>query len=490
MSSRATGPHAVDRRHPSTRHCAGPAAVLLALAFATSARAQAPWPQFRGPGARGIATGAALPPDRWSTTDNVAWKRDIPGRGWSSPVVAGDRVFLTTVVNTGDTEEAKKGLYFGGERKKPAESVHQWKVVCLDLATGQVRWEKQVHEAIPQTPIHIKSSYASETPVTDGTHVWCMFGSVGIWCLDLDGTVVWHRPLAPRPMRFGWGAAASPALHEGVLYVVDDNEEQSEIVALDAATGAEKWKTARDEKSNWSTPFVWKNELRTEIVTPGTGAIRSYGLDGTLLWSLKGMSSITIATPFEADGLLYVSSGYILDPRKPIYAIKPGAAGDISLPAGATTNEFIVWSQPGAAPYNPSTLVADGKLWVLFDRGFLACHDAATGTPIYASQRLPEGRAFTASPWYAGGKVFCLNEDGVTFVCDGGPEFKILHTNALADDDMGMATPAIVGERLLLRTAARIYCIAPQGRAATAPPPGALGRLPEEPGRLPVKPGG
>jgi outer membrane protein assembly factor BamB len=445
---------------------------MLAIGVICTARcasAQSPWPQFRGPGARGIAAGDALPPDRWSTTDNVAWKRDIPGRGWSSPVVAGDRVVLTTVVNTGETEAAKKGLYFGGERPKPAESVHQWRVVCLDLATGAVLWEKQVHEGVPKTPIHIKSSYASETPVTDGKHVWCMFGSVGLWCLDLDGTVIWNRPLPPRAMRFGWGAAASPALHEGRLFVVDDNEEQSEIVALDAATGRELWKTPRDEKSNWSTPFVWKNALRTEIVTPGTGAVRSYDLDGTLLWSLKGMSSITIATPFEADGLLYVTSGYILDPRKPIYCIKPGATGDISLDTGETTNPFIEWSQPAAAPYNPSTLVADGKLWVLFDRGFLACHDAKTGQPIYASQRLPEGRAFTASPWYAGGKVYCFNEDGVTFVCDGGAEFKILHTNALADDDMGMATPAIVGQRLLLRTAARIYCIAPQGTAAVVP---------------------
>ncbi|MFM8283733.1 MAG: PQQ-binding-like beta-propeller repeat protein [Planctomycetaceae bacterium] len=453
---------------PVVSHIRTPLLAALLVSLPVVATAQtAPWPQFRGPGSRGVAAGDALPPDRWSATDNVAWTRDIPGRGWSSPVVAGDRVFLTTVVNTGETEAAKKGLYFGGERPKPAESVHQWRVLCLDLATGAVVWEKQVHEGVPKTPIHIKSSYASETPVTDGKHVWCMFGSVGIWCLDLDGTVKWNRPLPPRAMRFGWGAAASPALADGVLYVVDDNEEQSELVALDAATGAEKWKTARDEKSNWSTPFVWKHPLRTEIVTPGTGAVRSYDLDGNLLWSLKGMSSITIATPFEADGLLYVTSGYILDPRKPIYCIKPGAAGDISLVAGETSNPSIAWSQPAAAPYNPSTLVADGKLWVLFDRGFLACHDAATGAAIYPSQRLPEGRAFTASPWYSAGKVFCLNEDGVTFVCDGGREFKILHTNALAEDDMGMATPAIVGERLLLRTSARVYCIAPQGRAAT-----------------------
>ena len=425
---------------------------------ATTARAdQAVWPQFRGPGNRGVA--AAPVPDRWSATENVAWVRDIPGRGWSSPVVVGDRVILTTVENTGTTEPAKKGLYFGGERPTPPEAVHRWKVLCLDLASGVLLWERQVHEGVPQTPIHVKSSYASETPVTDGRHVWCVFGSVGIWCLDLDGTVRWERPLPPRPMRYGWGAAASPALHDGRLYLCNDNEEASELVAYDADTGREVWRVVRDEKSNWSTPYVWVNDRRTEIVTPGTGAVRSYDLEGNLLWSLRGMSSITIATPYEADGLLYVSSGYVLDGTKPIYAIRPGAAGDITLPAGETAAEFIAWSAPKAAPYNPSTLVADGRLWVLHDRGFLACHDARTGALHYDSQRLPEGRAFTASPWYAAGKVFCTNEDGVTFVCDAGDDFRILHTNALAEDDMVMATPAIAGGRLLIRTAARVYCI-------------------------------
>jgi outer membrane protein assembly factor BamB len=422
------------------------------------ASAQSAWPQFRGPGSLGVGTNANIP-DRWSATENVLWKTDISGRGWSSPVVWGNRIFLTTVINTGDQEEAKKGLYFGGERKKPSEYPHQWKVLCLDLRTGTILWERQVHEGVPETPIHIKSSYASETAVTDGERVYFCFGSLGLFCFDLDGKEVWNRPLPPMPTRLGWGAAASPALHEGRLYYCNDNEKQSSLLCLDAKSGDLIWEVPRDEKSNWSTPFVWKNEMRTEIVTPGTNQVRSYGLDGQQLWSLSGMSSITIATPYAVNGLLYVSSGYVMDPRRPIFAILPGATGDITLAEGETSSEYIAWSQPKAAPYNPSTLVHDGRLYALYDRGIMSCYNAATGEEIYRMQRLPAGRAFTSSPWAVGDRIYCLNEDGVTVVLKAGDEFEVLHTNALNEDDMGMATPAIVDGKLLLRTATRLYCI-------------------------------
>lgn len=416
------------------------------------------WPQFRGAEARGVASGGNLP-DRWSATENVAWKCDIPGRGWSSPIVWADHVFLTTVINSGQAEEPKKGLYFGGDRPKPADAVHQWKVFCLDLRTGAVRWERQVHEGKPETPIHLKSSYASETPVTDGERVYCHFGNVGIFCFDLDGKEVWQHALKPQPTRFGWGTAASPVLHHGRLYLVNDNEQDSYLLALDARTGEQVWRTPRDEKSNWATPFVWRNERRTEIVTPGTGKVRSYDLDGKLLWSLTGMSSITIATPYQHNGLLYLSSGYVLDQTKPIYAIRPGATGDISLKDGATSNEFIAWSQPKAGPYNPSTLILNERLYVLYDMGSVRCFQASDGKEIFGMQRLPNGRAFTSSPWAYDGKVFCLNEDGVTFVLKAGDQFEVLHTNSLAEDDMCMATPAMAGDRLLIRTSARVYCI-------------------------------
>lgn len=421
-------------------------------------QAQTQWPQFRGPGARGVAEANPIP-DRWSTSDNVEWKRDIPGRGWSSPVVWNDRIFLTTVVNTGKSEEPKKGLYFGGNRPTPPDSDHEWRVMCLDLKSGETQWNICLHAGKPQSPIHVKSSFAAETPVTDSERIYCCFGSVGIFCLDFDANEQWRYELPPLPTRYGWGAAASPVLHNGTLYYCNDNDQESYLLALDAKTGKERWKVKRDEKSNWATPYVWENEKRTEIITPGSGAIRSYDLDGNLLWSLKGMSSITIATPFSANGLLYVSSGYVGDQTRPIYAIKPGASGDITLASGQTSNDFIAWSLPKAAPYNPTTLVSGNRLYVLYDRGLVACYDALTGKEIFEPKRLPDGQAFTSSPWANQGKIFCLNENGVTFVLKDGDAFELLHTNQLAEDDMGMATPAIVGDHLLLRTAARLYCI-------------------------------
>ncbi len=374
-------------------------------------------------------------------------------------MIWGNRIFLTTAVNEGETEAIKKGLYFGGDRPDPPKTVHHWKVVCLDAETGNEQWRTEIHQGIPQTAIHLKSSYASETPVTDGEHVYVLVGGVGIYCLDMNGNEVWHRAIEPRKTRNGWGYAASPVLHGDKLLIVNDNEEHSYLLALNKTTGEQIWKVDRDEKSNWSTPYVWQNKLRTEIVTPGSGRVRSYDLNGDLLWTLEGMSSITIATPYAVNGLLYVSSGYVGDDSRPLYAIRPGGSGDISLEKDHTSNAAIAWSQPTGAPYNPSTVVYDGILYVLHDFGFLAAYDATTGEEIFGKQRIPKGRAFTSSPWAYDGKVFCLNEDGVTFAFKAGRDFELLGTNPLADGDLGMATPAVVGKRLFIRTAERIYCV-------------------------------
>jgi outer membrane protein assembly factor BamB len=437
-------------------------ALLLCLVAPTRSQttvaADANWPQFRGPNAAGISANADLP-DKWSATENVAWKTDLPGRSWSSPIVWGDRVFLTAVVNAGQSEPPKKGLYMGGERLLPPKSEHLWKVLCLDLATGKLQWEKTVHQGVPQTPIHLKSSYGAETPVTDGRHVYAVFGNLGVFALTLDGAEVWSQRIEPRKTAFGWGTAASPVLHDGRLFLVNDNQERSELVALDAQSGKELLRLERDEKSTWATPFVWQNGQRTELITPGSRAVRSYDLDGKLLWSFSGMSNIAIPTPQAGDGLLFVSSGYVGDKLRPLYAIRPGASGDITLKPEQTANDFIAWSNPTAGPYNPSPLFYQGRIYVLYDRGTVNCFDAKTGRALYERQPLPKGLAFTSSPWAASGKVFCLNEDGVCFVLGAGDKFELLGTNKLADDDMCMATPALVGDRLLIRTAARLYCI-------------------------------
>jgi len=437
-------------------------AALALLAISSPACAasepEANWLQFRGPGALGVSENRNLP-DTWSTNQNVAWKAEIPGYGWSSPVVWGGKVFITTVVNEGQTEKPKKGLYFGGERTDIPKEIHHWLVFCLDLKNGSVLWKKEVHQGAPAGPLHVKNTYASETPVTDGERVYAYFGNLGLFCLDLEGNQLWSRKWGSFKTRYGWGTAASPVLHGDRLFIVHDNEEKSFLVALNKKSGEQIWRVEREEKSNWATPCVWENEKRTELVTPGRKKVRSYDLDGKLLWEFGGMSSIVIPTPFSRFGLLYVCSGYVGDKTRPVFAIRPGASGDITLKEGETNSQHIAWYQKTAAPYNPSPLIYGDHFYVLFDFGFLSCHDARTGKQVYEKQRInTEGTSgFTASPWAYGGKIFCLSEDGDTFVFQAGPQYKLIGTNSL--NELCMATPALAGDSLLIRTAGKLYCI-------------------------------
>lgn len=410
------------------------------------------WPQFRGPGGNGVAVDDRAP-ETWSREENVVWKVAIPGRGWSSPIVWGDRIFATTAAKeSGKFEPVRKGLYLFGERPAPTEAL-RWMVYCLDWDTGKVLWEAEAHRGIPEHAAHLKNTFASETPVTDGERVYAYFGNVGLFCYDMEGHPLWQRKWDRVAMRMGWGTAASPVLYKDRLYIVNDNEDASFLTALDTKTGKTVWTVERDEKSNWSTPFIWENEKRTEIVTAGAKKVRSYSLDGELLWELGGMSSITIPTPFAHGGLLYVTSGYVLDTRKPMFAIRPGASGDISLSAEEASNEFIAWRRKMDGPYNPSPVIYGDLMYVLYDRGFLACFDARTGEEVYGKRRL--GGTFTASPWAADGKIFCLNEDGDASVIAAGSEFERLRINRVGE--LCMSTPAVVRGNLILRTETTLY---------------------------------
>lgn len=421
------------------------------------------WPAFRGPDALSVADEDPRLPERWSTTENVVWKTHIPGLGWSSPVVWGEKVFVTTVVSEGEVEEPKKGLYFGGNRLKAPSDVHRWMVYCLDLKSGEVLWQREAHRAVPSITKHLKNTFASETPVTDGERIYAYFGNLGVFAYDLDGNPAWSKLFDPVRTRFGWGTAASPMLHKTSLFIINDNEDESLLLALDSRTGEELWRAEREEGSNWATPFVWQNDLRTEIITAGSDQVRSYSLDGKLLWHFGGMSSIAIPQPFSQHGLLYVSSGYVGDQNRPVYAIRPGASGDITLPEGAQSNEHIVWFLPQAGAYNPTPLVYGDHLYTLLDRGFFTNHNAKTGEVVYDKQRIRRGAsAFTASPWAYNGKIFVLSEDGDTFVIEAGEEFKVLpHTNSL--DEMCMSTPAIADGNLLIRTRSHVYCLSNVG---------------------------
>jgi outer membrane protein assembly factor BamB len=338
----------------------------------------------------------------------------------------------------------------------------RYMVYALDAGTGKIKWER---EAIRSTPVggrHRKNTYASETPFTDGERVYASFGqNVGLFCYSLDGRLLWKKQWPPHAIYLDFGTASSPIVSGDRVYLLHDNEQDSSIVALDAATGREIWRTARPAtgfpKSSWMTPFVWKNTQRTEIVTTGHGFVISYDLNGVELWRVGGMSMPT-ASPLASGGLLYVGTGSQGDANRPFLAIRPGASGDISLKDAATANEFVAWSHPRASGYTPSALIHDGRAYLVHDTGILTVLDAQTGRQIYKVRVGGGGHTFSASPLAAGNRILLLTEEGLTFVLDSGSEYKEIARNDLAE--MSLASPAIAGNALYIRTQSKLYKIA------------------------------
>jgi N-acetylneuraminic acid mutarotase/outer membrane protein assembly factor BamB len=391
---------------------------------------------------------------------------DVPGLGWSSPVVWGNRVFLTTVVSDKENVRPRKGLYLGEGVRDPAKGIHHWMVYCFDRDTGAELWSQEAHTGQPKVPRHPKSTYAAETTTTDGERLYALFGDLGLHCYTLSGQPVWSHKIDPKKTAMDYGAAASPVVHDGQVFVVYDNLEESWIAAFDAKTGDVRWKQPRAETHSWATPLVWENELRTEIVVPGKNRNRSYSLRGELLWEFDGkMSNLVIPSPFAAHGLCYIASGYVGDAHRPTFAIRPGAAGDIT-PKGEqdyADSPYIEWYQRRASPYNTSQIVYGDYLYTLYDQGFLTCHNARTGELVYGKERIQPLASFTSSPWAYNGYLFCLSEDGQTFVMRTGPEFELITSNNL--DELCLATPAIADGKLFIRTASKLYCITGGERA-------------------------
>jgi outer membrane protein assembly factor BamB len=438
------------------------------------------WPQFRGPDANPVATNARLA-DRWSKTDNVEWSQEIPGRGWSSPIVTGDKIFLTTVTTEGASKAPQTGTEYSNDYvaalqkqglpmnqviekvterdiELPGEVTLHYFLYCLSLTTGKVEWQREFHAGQPPGGRHRKNSFSSESPVTDGTFVYVYVANLGLWAFDLEGKQVWKTPLEANPIYLDFGTGSSPALIDNLLVIVSDNERQQFIAAFDKHSGTQAWRTNRDigpqgRRSAWVTPYVWKHALRTEIVAVGPEFVVSYDLAGKELWRMSGMSPVPVPTPFARDGLLYVNGGR----GAVLAAVRPGARGDISLPDGDTSNEFVVWSHPRAGSYLPSSLAYEGGIYALTETGILTRFDARTGKQTYKTRIDPAATAFTASPWAHNGTLFCLSEEGETFVIAAGDEFKLLHTNAL--DDFTLASPALVDDRTLIRTEHRLYSI-------------------------------
>ncbi|TWT43133.1 outer membrane protein assembly factor BamB family protein [Botrimarina hoheduenensis] len=423
--------------------------LVMILSAATTAGAD--WPQFRGAQANGVATGAA-PPTDWSPASNLAWSVAVPGEGWSMPIIVGEKVLVTSAVPVAPDS---------GTGTDTAR--YRFEVRCYDLSTGELRWSRVAAEQAPRAPRHATNTYASETPVTDGEFVYASFGPNGLYCYGLDGELRWSKDLGVYPMANDWGSASSLALHQGLLFVQNDNEQQSHLVALDKATGEQRWRVERPgEVSNWSTPIVWRNSVRTELVVGGK-TVRSYDpATGVENWSMSigGRSSASPAT--DGDTLIVGSENRVRRGGSPggLFAVRAGAQGAIEVSQPEAAGAGLVWANPRGAVGMASPLVVDGKIYILPRRGaILRVHDLATGEQIHQG-RLQGGSTFWASPWAAGGKIYLLDDAGTTFVFSPPRGYEPIAANALPGQFW--STPAVSDGAIVLRSADRLYCVRAQ----------------------------
>ena len=429
--------------------------IVLAVGF-TVGRAQN-WPQFRGPNATGVTEGPAKPV-KWdaSTSLNVRWKTAIPGLSHSSPVVWGDKIFVTTAVSSAPKDETRFGLYGDVEPVKD-DPKHTWKVFCIDKSTGKILWERTAYEGIPKVKRHPKSSHAASTPVTDGKYLIVNFGSEGLYAYDFDGKLLWKQDLGVLDsgwfydVDYQWEYGSSPIIYKNLVILQADIQKNSFIAAYDIKTGKLVWKTPREELSSWGTPTVYEGKQRAELIANGTKAIRGYDpATGKELWRLGPMSEITAPTPFVAHDLIFVTSGY--PPVQPIYAIRPGGNGDLTLKDGKESSEFIAWSKQRGGPYMSTPVVYGELLYSCSFSGVLTAYNAKTGERVY-QERL--GGAFTASPVASDGKIYLAGEDGDVFVVKAGPKYELLAKNPVGE--VMMATPAISDGLVIVRTISHLF---------------------------------
>jgi outer membrane protein assembly factor BamB len=436
------------------------AAVVLAFLIVTNAHAEQNWPAFRGENATGIAP-AANPPASWdvSGSRNIRWTRPIPGLGHSSPIVWGDRVYVTTAV---PLERAADELRLGDVDSAgidPARDVvrHSWRLYAIDRASGRVIWERAAHEGVPRIKRHVKASHASATPATNGEYVVALFGSEGLFCFDAAGTLRWKQDLGLMDVglvddpTYQWGPASSPIIVDNLAIVQNDRHKDSYLVAFDLASGKEAWRSPRAEWPAWSTPALLRHSsaapgqpARTELVTNSPHFIRGHDpRTGKELWRVEDpKGEVKVVTPVASDGLVIVTGGYPSGGR-PIYAIRPGGE--------------VAWRTESGSPYTPTPIVYEGILYVLRDNGVVTTYDVKTGSRIY-QQRLATGTGgFSASPVAAGGRLYFTSEDGDVYVVRAGRAFELLGRNTMGQ--VCMATPAISGNMLIVRTRSTLYGI-------------------------------
>ncbi|MCP3914675.1 MAG: PQQ-binding-like beta-propeller repeat protein [bacterium] len=428
--------------------------LVLALSSCCAAGAddEAHWPTWRGPHGTGVAESGA--PLEW-TEEDVRWKVEIPGRGFSTPIVWGEHMFLTTAIPIGEEPEAEPEPERGRRGRFPRIPLVEqaFEVLCINRTNGEVAWRKRVNETTPHEGYHFKyGSYASLSPITDGKHLYASFGSYGLFCLELDaGEVVWKRDFGVRmEMRRAFGEGSAPVIAGDKLIQVFDHEGDSFIVAVERETGEEAWRKDRDEPSSWATPLVVEYDGVQQVVVSGSNRVRSYRTsDGKVLWECGGLGLNVIPAPQRFGDTVLVMSGYR---ESNLMAIQLGAEGDL------TDTDKVSWSTQKGLSYTPSPVLHDGKLYAALDRGFLSCFDAKSGEGHYVETRLPRGSTLKASPVAAGDRLYIATEAGDVHVVKMGPEFEVLATNSHADQFF-VSSPVVVEGNLYLRSQTHLFCV-------------------------------
>jgi len=435
-------------------------AFVLAVGFASADPAH--WPQWRGPFFNGVARTAA--PVEFGDTKNIKWKIEVPGRGFSTPVIWGDRIFLTTAVPTGkgpqpapppEQSQNPEGRRQG--RGGPGGGVgvgeeQKFVVMCLDKKTGKTIWERVAKTATPHEGYHRQyGSFASNAPLTDGRYLYVSFGSRGIYCYDLNGKLIWEKDLGVQMrMRNQFGEGVAPALHGNLLIHPYDQESGSFVVAIDKRNGKEVWRENRDEISAWSTPLIADVKGKKQVVISATKKVRAYNPeDGKLIWEVAGLGSNVIPHPAQHNDTVLVMSGH-RDPK--LMAVRLGREGDL------TGSDAILWTHTRGTSYTASPVLHDNKFYALTDNGMLSCFNATSGEPYYHQQRLPQADNFKASPIAAGGNLYLASESGVVTVIKMGEKFEIVATNTLTDH-MFVASPVVAEGELFLRSKTHLFCV-------------------------------
>lgn len=419
------------------------------------------WPSFRGPNGSGVADGYRLPVD-WSIEEsrNVLWKTPIPGLGLSSPIVWGDKIFVSSSIGETRNRTLKPGLY-GDIQSVNDDSVHRWIVYCLDKKTGNILWEKVAVTGIPKIKRHTKSTHANSTLASDGKHVVAFFGSEGIYCYDMDGTILWSRNFGVLDSGYyvvpqaQWEFGSSPIIYNNMLIIQCDVQKDSFIAALNVNDGSPIWKTPRSDVPTWSTPSIQVSNGTAQVIVNGYKHIGGYdATTGRELWKMGGGGDIPVPTPVIYGDIAYVTSAH--GQKAPIYAIKlDGARGDITLPDRETSSAHIVWSRARNGSYMGTPLVYGNHLYVCELHGVLSCYEAGTGEMLYR-QRLGGG-AFTSSPVAGDGKIYINSEDGDVYVIKAGPDFQVLAKSPL--EEISLSTPAISEGIMIFRTKDNLLAI-------------------------------